>query len=946
MLAGAPIDEIKAVLESLGTNAFVVDVLPDGGLHYSCTNRRFEEFTGLREADLIGRPPVDVLPLRILPVAEAAFRRCLSDRTAVTYEESYGRPGQVQWRETTLVPMFDAEGGIVRLLGAVTDITARKQVEERLDLMLQNVPALISYVDKDQRYQFANQAYAEWLQRSRAEFLGRLFSELPGPEPSADSGPLFEALAGKASTAETEIDRPGLGRRSFQTSYIPDQTGDKSVRGVHVMTTDITEQRRTATALRDSEANLRAIFSAADDPILLLDIEGTVLSSNDAAARRFETTADDLIGRKIWEFAPAERHQQIAAEIDYAVSRRAPVWYEAQENGRSFEEVTYPIFDETGKVVRLAGCARDITDRKRAEQILRRRDAILEAVAFAATRFLTAESWEECIPDVLERLGRAANVSRAYIFENEPGPEGELLMSQRFEWAAPGTASQIANPALQQLPYRAGGLLRWEERLRQGKPVVDFLEWLPRTRSGGLAPQGVRSIAAVPLTVGETWWGFIGFEDRQPERVWEKAEIDVLKTAASTLGAAVRRQEIDKALHESEIRYQLAVSAGTVAIWDWHIDTGDVFGSAEFLRKLGYTDAENRTKLADWLELIHPDDRHSVRAGMFNYIEGRVPLYEREFRLVQKDGGFRWFIGRGAIVVRDANGKPVRMAGTLTDIAELKRAEEALWRRTEELALANEELKNFTYIVSHDLRAPLITIKGFTSELRASRQDLMTALEPVLPSLDDDQRTLIQTILEERAAKAMFYISSAADKMDIQLAAILKLSRLGRQEPVSELVDVRDVVTRALQGLSFQIEKVQAKVVVRVLPAVWTDREALDLVFGNLLSNAVKYLDPTRPGLIEIWAEAETQRTVFHIRDNGRGIAEKDLSKVFKIFRRAGDPAVPGEGVGLTYAKAAARRCGGDLWVQSRLGAGSTFSFSIPNAPHPHSKAESARNAR
>jgi signal transduction histidine kinase len=109
------------------------------------------------------------------------------------------------------------------------------------------------------------------------------------------------------------------------------------------------------------------------------------------------------------------------------------------------------------------------------------------------------------------------------------------------------------------------------------------------------------------------------------------------------------------------------------------------------------------------------------------------------------------------------------------------------------------------------------------------------------------------------------------------------------------------------------------------------DRTAMELIFGNLLSNAVLYLRPGCPGQIEVTGEAGSDETTFHIKDNGRGIAEEERNKVFEPFRRAGKPDTPGEGMGLAYVQALVRRHGGRIWFTSQPGVGTTFSFTIPN---------------
>jgi signal transduction histidine kinase len=134
-----------------------------------------------------------------------------------------------------------------------------------------------------------------------------------------------------------------------------------------------------------------------------------------------------------------------------------------------------------------------------------------------------------------------------------------------------------------------------------------------------------------------------------------------------------------------------------------------------------------------------------------------------------------------------------------------------------------------------------------------------------------------------------------------------------------------------LKTLAHQIEERQVKVTVEPLAEVVADRTSMEQIMGNLLTNAVLYLDPGHLGEIEITAERGHDETTFHVRDNGRGIAEEDMAKVFAPFRRAGRQDVPGEGMGLAYVQALVRRHGGRIWCESELGVGTTLAFTISN---------------
>ena len=263
------------------------------------------------------------------------------------------------------------------------------------------------------------------------------------------------------------------------------------------------------------------------------------------------------------------------------------------------------------------------------------------------------------------------------------------------------------------------------------------------------------------------------------------------------------------------------------------------------------------------------------------------------------------------------------------EITERKRAEEQLERYSAELVQSNEELKRFTYIVSHDLRAPLVNLKGFAAELTLALNIIRPAFEPFLSRIDDQQRASVTAAFLEDIPEALGFISASVIRMDHFIEALLKLSRLGRRELVLEQVDMEALTQATLETLTYQIEQRQACVIVGSLPEVVADRTALEQILGNILNNAILYLEPDRPGEIEITGERNGDETIFRIRDNGRGIASEDMDKVFAPFRRIGKQDVPGEGMGLAYVQTLVRRHDGRIWCESELGAGTTFAFAL-----------------
>ncbi|MCX5520069.1 CHASE3 domain-containing protein [Kaistia defluvii] len=261
--------------------------------------------------------------------------------------------------------------------------------------------------------------------------------------------------------------------------------------------------------------------------------------------------------------------------------------------------------------------------------------------------------------------------------------------------------------------------------------------------------------------------------------------------------------------------------------------------------------------------------------------------------------------------------------------------------RTADLGRANEEIQRFAYIVTHDLRAPLVNIMGFTSELEASLGALQEYVGEVVapPAADASADAADETGKAEAARVAAFedlpeaigFIRSSTRKMDGLINAILKLSREGRRTLKPETIDLQGLLENAANAVHHQIADAGGEVViVGRPPALLSDRLTLEQIFGNLLDNAVKYRSKDRPLRVRIEAGIGPGNTVVvKVEDNGRGIAAQDHERIFELFRRSGSQDQAGEGIGLAHVRSMARNIGGDIGVQSELGTGSTFEITF-----------------
>lgn len=263
-------------------------------------------------------------------------------------------------------------------------------------------------------------------------------------------------------------------------------------------------------------------------------------------------------------------------------------------------------------------------------------------------------------------------------------------------------------------------------------------------------------------------------------------------------------------------------------------------------------------------------------------------------------------------------------------LEQIQSRDQELQNRRDLLEQYNEELKDFSYIVSHDLRAPMINVQGFVNELSLSLNDLRNVLNAEMEHMPEQKKAALLEILDEDIPTSTRFITGGVAKMNQLLAGILKISRLGRQELNIGVVDTQRLVNDNIEAIKYQSNQARAEFQVSLLPPVEADPYLLAQIFANLLSNAVKYLDPTRPGKIELWADEQDDHVEFFIRDNGLGIPEKDQKKIFEMFRRGSNHAVEGEGVGLNYVKSAVKLLGGTISLESVAGQGSSFSFTLP----------------
>lgn len=285
-------------------------------------------------------------------------------------------------------------------------------------------------------------------------------------------------------------------------------------------------------------------------------------------------------------------------------------------------------------------------------------------------------------------------------------------------------------------------------------------------------------------------------------------------------------------------------------------------------------------------------------------------------------------VGGAALVIRR---HVEALDDTRRDLVEINEDLEARVReRTEMVMRSNEELQRYAYIVSHDLRAPLVNIMGFTSELETDLALLTAHIYKLGGDREDPAVKEVFLAAEESIPEALTFIRSSMTRMDGLINEILKLSRAGRRLLEPTRIDMTGLVSGCIDAIRqhFAVAGTDVKIE-GDLPSVISDRLALEQIFTNLLDNAAKYLVADRPGVIRIRGNLDRHSARYEVEDNGRGIAEADRERVFELFRRAGQQDRPGDGIGLAHTRMLARRLGGDVTIKSDGQSGTTFIVTV-----------------
>jgi PAS domain S-box-containing protein len=897
----------------------IVIANPDGKMQ-QC-NPAFCRLLGYGEHELAGRSFVSLIPDEDLERNLDDVGRLRAGRVQSFQNESrYMRnDGETVWVQKVVSATVDAGGGIATFIALVTDITERRRADEALkrqkqqyETLAEHAPEVIARFDSDLRHVYINDYGSRVYGMDKAHILGRTNAELGFPAEQVFWQRHFEQAltTGKPQTVEFEFDSPTFGHQCFSSLCVPERDGNGSVTSILAITRDITDQKRNELALRHSEERYRTLFDSLDKGFCVIEVifdnggralDYRFLETNPAFSR--QTGLVDAVGRTMRELAPNHEAHWFEAYGRVAQTGIA-TRFEARAAalGRFYDvyafRVSGPRPDRVGILFN------DISERKLADLALREseaRQAFLVRMA-DALRLLADPvqiQFEAC-----RLLGEHLRAGRAGYAECEADGEN-VVIARHYSDDLPGIEGRHHL-------HIYGATLAAE--LRTGRPIIrDDIARDARyseTEKSAYAALPVGAMAVIPLLKAERLVSVLFVHYREAHR-FGGAELSLMEAVAERTWAAVERARAESALRDSEDRYRRLVESAADAIFVHDYDGRFIDVNRSACESLGYTHDELLSMSV--FDVERDFDLARAQAAWARISEGdRVCLSGRHRR---KDGAI--FPVEAHIATFSAAGKKLFL-GLVRDVSEREEAQERIRQlnaeleqrvldRTAQLEAANQELEAFAYSVSHDLRAPLRGIDGWSLALA----------EDYGPQLD------------ETAHKYLWRVRSETQRMGVLIDDLLKLSRLTRSEMQHEAVDM----TGLAQSISARLIEAQPgrqiEFVIASGLSAKGDARLFEVALTNLLSNAVKFTGPREYARVEFGRLRGGERPFF-VRDNGVGFDMKFAGTLFGAFQRLHKTSeFSGTGVGLATVQRVIHRHGGRVWAEASPGEGATFLFTV-----------------
>jgi len=634
----------------------------------------------------------------------------------------------------------------------------------------------------------------------------------------------------------------------------------------------ITHRKLAEAALKENEERFRSLYENVTIGIYRTTLDGRILMANPAMV--------SMLGFDTFEQLEQRNLQEEGYEPDYPRSKFLEIiendgkiiglesaWNRRNGKALFVRESANAVRDGNGRIIYYDGTVEDITDRKKAEEALHENEKRLrEAQEMAHLGFWFWDiktgnvDWSDEVFKIFCLDPATFKPQIDSILKLSPWPENNQrdkeLISRAIESHEPGTYEQ--------------------KFLRPDK------------------------------SIGYYYSTFRGSYDNNGNLI----------SIVGTILDITERKQVEEALRESEDKFKYVFDHSVIGK-SLTFPSGEIHVNKAFCDMLGYSQDElENTK---WQDISSPQDIEVTQSHLNMLLSGEKDSVRFVKRYIHKNGSVIW-TDVGTALRRDADRKPLYFMTAINNITEMKKAEEALHNlneeleqrvadRTESLQAANKELEAFSYSVSHDLRAPLRSVHGFTKIL-----------------LEDYESTL-----DEEGKRICGIISSSATQMGALIDDLLSFSRIGRSNMHPSEIDMKKMARLIFEGMTSPTERERIKLNIGKLYRAFGDVTLFGQVWTNLISNAIKYTSKNDVSEINIGSKADGKMITYFIKDNGVGFDMQYAHKLFGVFQRLHSEAeFEGNGVGLAIIQRIILKHGGKVWAEGKVGKGATFYFSLP----------------
>jgi PAS domain S-box-containing protein len=653
------------------------------------------------------------------------------------------------------------------------------------------------------------------------------------------------------------------------------------------------------------ERSLRRYFvNSIPDLIFYKATDGTYLGCNQAFTEFVGRSESEIIGRndlEVFSEPVAHGFQQRDRQVFMTGKAQKNDEWVIYPNGeqRLLETTKTPFFGADGEMLGLIGVSRDVSDRHRTETVLFNRERYLSAlVEIQHCLLLFHENIEEFYDQVLEPLGQASSASRVYIFENHWDLSGRLMMSQCAEWCAEGIPPQIANPALQNLPYD-DFFLRWAVTLAEGEIINGKVADFPASEQQFLINQGIQAVLIIPFIVDGDFFGFIGFDNCTDDRAWDAAEIHLLRAAAAAISQALEHRQA-----ESELQAAYAEQRALFNAMDDLVLVRDARGLCTKILTPRATSLLYRPADEMVGKTLHETFEPDIADSFLDLI--RLALDTQETMKTEYT-----LQVAGNEIGLDASISPIDSSSVLwmiRDVTNRRKSQAEILQSLEKEKQLNELKSRFVSMVSHEIRTPLTTILTSADILQnlpcteAEQVDLFALIQSSI-------RHMVQ-LLED----ALFIGVTEAGKLEVNPTHFSLEAFCQKLQKEAEM--------RLEPGQELKVQYLG-------VGQVWLDEKLLWQLLNNLISNAIKY--SPQGGLIRLDLACADGVARFRVKDQGIGIPAAEIGTLFECFHRASNVGtISGTGLGLAIVKSCVDRLQGEISVESEVGVGTTFTVTLP----------------